>query len=113
MCLGDLFGPVAGAVVDDQGGGGQATDLGRDLVDHVADVVGLVVGRDDDRDPVAEGLAMALGTELLGSDALEHGRELPGVAARDGEGTHRHQEEDEDREDGQAEDATAVALLEG
>ena len=47
---GDLPGPVARAVVDDQDPGRDPAYLVGDAVEHVADVLGLVVGRDEDRD---------------------------------------------------------------
>ena len=55
---------------------GDAADLGRDPVEHRADVVGLVVGGDEDADPVAELLRVAGDAELLPGEALEHLGEL-------------------------------------
>ena len=90
-----------------------AADRGRDLAEHVADVLGLVVGGDQDRDLVAEALGQPRLAELLPGEALERGRELARVARRLRERPQDQQEEDEDREDGEAEDAAAVAFLEG
>ena len=73
---GDVLGAVARAVVDDQDRGRDPADLGRDPVEHRADVVGLVVGGDQDRDPVAEALRMPGDAELLPGEPLEHRREL-------------------------------------
>ncbi len=110
---GDVAGAVARAVVDDEHLGPHAADLGRHPLEHVADVLGLVIGGDDDRDLAAEALGQLRLAELLPGEALEHGRELAGVASGLREGPQDQQEEDEDREDGEAEDAAAVALLKG
>ena len=77
---GDVAGAVAGAVVDDQDLGRDAADLGRHLVEHVADVLGLVVGGDEDRDLAAEALRQARLAELLPGQPLERRRELARVA---------------------------------
>ena len=69
---GDLVGAVARAVVDDEDRGLDPAHLGRDPVEHRADVVGLVVGGDQDADAVAEALRVAGGAELLPGEALEH-----------------------------------------
>ena len=90
-----------------------AADLGRHLVEHVADVLGLVVGGDEDRDLAAEALRQVRLAELLPGQSLERGRELARVARRLRERPQDQQEEDEDREDGEAEDAAAVAFFEG
>ena len=110
---GDVAGPVARAVVDDQHRGLDAADLARHQVEHLADVLGLVVGGDEDRDPAAEALRQLRLAELLPGQPLEHRRELARVARRLRERPQDQEEEDEDREDGEAEDAAAVALLEG
>src|SRR6185295_11382655 len=75
---GDVRGAIAGAVVDDQGGGLEPTDLGRNPVEDVTDAVGLVVGRDQDADLVAESLRIAGFRELFPRESLEHRRELTG-----------------------------------
>ena len=54
--LRDVAGAVTGAVVDDQDLGADAAYGGRHLVEHVADVLGLVVGGDEDRDLADEAL---------------------------------------------------------
>ena len=113
MLGGDVAGAVARAVVDDEHRGRHAADLGRHQVEHVADVLGLVVGGDEDRDLVAEALRQLRLAELLPGEPLERRRELARVARRLRERPQDQQEEDEDREDGEAEDAAAVALFEG
>ena len=110
---GDVAGAVAGAVVDDQHLGADAADLGRHLVEHVADVLGLVVGGDEDRDLAAEALRQSRLAELLPGQPLQRRRELARVARRHRERPQDQEEEDEDGEDGEAEDAAAVALFEG
>ena len=79
----------------------------------MADVLGLVVSGDEDRDLAAEALRQVRLAELLPGEALEHRRELARVSAGLGDRPQYEQEEDEDGEDGEAEDAAAVALLEG
>jgi hypothetical protein len=109
---GDLPGPVARAVVDDEHRGADAADRGRDPREHLPDAVLLVVRRDDDGHAVAEALVQTGGAELLPGDALERRRELsldPPVLDQRADG---EQEEDDDGEDGEAEDATAAAALE-
>ena len=110
---GDLLGAVARAVVDDERRRANAADLGRDPVEHLADVVGLVVGGDEHADAVAEALRVAGGAELLPGEALEHGRELGGDPRVLAQRAQDQQEEDHDREDRDAEDARAVRALEG
>jgi hypothetical protein len=110
---GDVAGPVAGAVVDDQDLGPHAADLGRHLVEDDADVLGLVVGGDEDRDLASEAVGQPGLAELLPGQPLERGGELARVAGGDRERPQGEQEEDQDREDGQSEDAAAVALFEG
>ena len=92
---------------------GDAADLGRHLVEDVADVLRLVVGGDEDRDLAAEALRQPGLAELLPGQPLERRRELARVARRLRERPQDQQEEDEDREHGEAEDAAAVALFEG
>ena len=113
MLGGDVAGPVAGAVVDDERLDRDPADLRRHPVEDVADVVGLVVGGDHDRDLALEALRQLRLAELLPGEPLERRRELAGVAGRLRERPQDEQEEDEDREDREAEDAAAVALFEG
>ena len=109
---GDVAGPVARAVVDDQHRGPDAADLVRDPVEDVADVLGLVVGGDDDGDPPPEPLRQRRLAELLPGEPLEHRGELARVAGGLRERSQDQDEEDEDREHGEAEDPAAVALFE-
>ena len=74
VVAGDLVGAVARAVVDDQHRGRLAADLAGHPIEHLADVVGLVVGGDQDRDPVAEALGVPGGAELLPGEPLERRR---------------------------------------
>ena len=90
----------------------EAADLGGDAVQDGADVVGLVVGGDEDADLVAEVVRIAGDAELLPGEALEH----PGELARDprslAQRPEHEQEEDQDREHGDAHDPGAVRALE-
>src|SRR6202012_4053150 len=78
-----------------------------------ADVFGLVVGRDQDRDLVLEAGGHAGLAELLPGEALERRRELARGTRPDRERAQVNDERDEEGEDGKAEVAAAVALLEG
>ena len=109
---GDLAGAVARAVVDDQDRGLDPADLGGDPVEDRADVVGLVVGGDEDADLVAEALRMAGDAELLPGEALEHRRELAGDPRALAQRPQHEQEEDQDREHGDADDPGPVLALE-
>ena len=55
----DVLGAVVAAVHHHQGRDGQAVDLGGDGLEHVADVVGLEVGGDEDEDGTEGGVGVA------------------------------------------------------
>ncbi len=111
---GHVAGAVARAVVDDQHRGLHPADLGRHQVQHVADVLGLVVGGDEDRDLAAEARRAGRPGGTPPRRAPRARRRAGGSCAPACESARRiEQEEDEDREDGEAEDPPAVALLEG
>ena len=91
-----------------------AADLGRHPVEDVADVLGLVVGGDRGSRSCPRkrsgSPAWRNSSQARPSSAAESWRALRAAC----ESARRiEQEEDEDREDGEAEDAAAVALLEG
>ena len=109
----DVARPVARSVVHHQHRRLQPADHRRDAGEDLADVVLLVVGRDHDRDLVAEALRQPAAPELLPGDALERRRELALDAAVLHERAQGEQEQHDDGEDGEAEDPAAVAALEG
>ena len=112
VLAGHRIGSVARAVIDDEDRGRDPAHLGRQAIEDVADVVDLVVGRDQDRNPVAKALRLAGGAELLPGEPLERAAQLLREPRSLRERTQNQQEEDHDCEDRDADDAGPVLALE-
>jgi hypothetical protein len=109
----ELPGAVTRAVIDHEDGGFDSAHLVGDAVEYPADALGLVVGRHEHSDLVAEALRMAGDPELLPGKSLEHLGQLPGDSRPLRQRPHDQQEEDQDREYRDPHDPGAVRALEG
>ena len=108
----DLARTVAGTVVHHQHRGLDSAHPLRDLGQHLADAVLLVVGGDHHGHAVLEPFRQPGRAELVPRDALQHPCQLAIDASRQGHVAQQQDEHHEDREHREAQDATAAALAE-